>query len=304
VRLTVSSVTGTVTLTMTTASTTRPAAGRVPTTDELRRFAHIQQIAYAAAEAVAGQLEPGMTEREAAHRLTRRLVGDGADDWFHRPFAWFGDRTAFRNFRVPLQFFPTNRRLEEGMPFILDAAPVIAGATADIGYAGCLGDNPALDRVRDDLAAHRAFIVELVRERRTFREVYEAVDRLAAQQGYANRHHAYPGHVIAHEVLPLAESAGVGTVFGFGRRHLRSLGRSIVAGHRQNWSPLWAGDRRSDHAPVNGLWAVEPHLGLRGVGAKFEEYLVVTDDDAFWLDDDLPHVRRWLGRGITDVGAR
>jgi len=61
---------------------------------------------------------------------------------------------------------------------------------------------------------------------------------------------------------------------------------------------------RSDHAPVNGLWAVEPHLGLRGVGAKFEEYLVVTDDDAYWLDDDLPHCRRWRERGITEFGAR
>jgi hypothetical protein len=40
------------------------------------------------------------------------------------------------------------------------------------------------------------------------------------------------------------------------------------------------------------MWAVEPHLGWRGVGAKFEELLVVTGDDAYWLDDDLPHVRR------------
>ena len=42
-----------------------------------------------------------------------------------------------------------------------------------------------------------------------------------------------------------------------------------------------------------GLWAVEPHVGFRGVGAKFEELLVVTPDDAYWLDDDLPHVRAW-----------
>ena len=37
---------------------------------------------------------------------------------------------------------------------------------------------------------------------------------------------------------------------------------------------------------------------LLGQGAKFEEILVVTDSEdpeqsAFWLDDDLPHVRRW-----------
>jgi hypothetical protein len=30
---------------------------------------------------------------------------------------------------------------------------------------------------------------------------------------------------------------------------------------------------------------------------KFEELLVVTEDDAFWLDDDLPHVRRWQLEG-------
>lgn len=66
----------------------------------------------------------------------------GVRDWFHLPFAWFGDRTAFAGFKVPLQFFPTNRKLEPGMPFILDLAPVYKGFTADIGYSGCLGLNP------------------------------------------------------------------------------------------------------------------------------------------------------------------
>jgi hypothetical protein len=32
------------------------------------------------------------------------------------------------------------------------------------------------------------------------------------------------------------------------------------------------------------------------VGAKFEELLVVTPDGAYWLDDDLPHVRRQAPR--------
>lgn len=38
--------------------------------------------------------------------------------------------------------------------------------------------------------------------------------------------------------------------------------------------------------------------GATRVGAKFEELLVVTEDDAYWLDDDLPHVRRWQARGL------
>jgi hypothetical protein len=52
---------------------------------------------------------------------------------------------------------------------------------------------------------------------------------------------------------------------------------------------------------VPGLWAVEPHLGFRGVGAKFEELLVITDDDAYWLDDELPHVQRWTQRRATNA---
>jgi hypothetical protein len=52
-------------------------------------------------------------------------------------------------------------------------------------------------------------------------------------------------------------------------------------------------DNRPDHPATPGLWAVEPHFGLRGTGVKFEEILVVTENDAHWLDDDLPHVRRF-----------
>ena len=294
---------------MVTTTTAPPSSrptplGHVPTPADLDRFRAVQDLAYEGAEAIAAGLEPGVTEREAVRRLKRWLLERGVDDWFHVPFAWFGDRTAFTGFKVPLAFLPTNRKLEAGMPFILDVAPVVQGATADIGYVGSLGEHPALDQIRDDLAAHRALIVEQVRERRTFREVYEAVDALAAHQGYANRHHAYPGHVIAHEVKPLGEGKGIGTIGPFGRRHLRSLARSVVVGQRQAWSPLWSGDRRSDHPPVSGLWAVEPHLGLRGVGAKFEELLVITPDDAYWLSDDLPHTRRWRERGITEFGAR
>ncbi len=289
----------------TTQNPTRvPVSG--PTLDPalLDRFRAVQRLAYDAAEEVASGLRAGVTERQAAARLQALLRQRGVDDWFHRPFAWFGSRTAFQGFRLPHQFLPTGRRLEPGDPFILDVAPVVRGATADIGFTGSLGPNSGVDRILDDLAAHRDLIVESVRAGWSLRRVYEAVDQLAARQGYANRHHAYPGHVLAHEVRPLSPRSGQGTSFRFGRRHLRSLACSIVAGHREGWSPLWSGDRRSEHPPVPGLWAVEPHLGLRGVGAKFEELLVVTPDDAYWLDDDLPHVRRWTERSITETGSR
>lgn len=266
-------------------------------TAELRGFRDVQRLAYDCAEAVAAQLRPGVTERDAARMQREWLRGHGVRDWFHLPFAWFGDRTAFAGFRVPLQFFPTDRRLEPGMPFILDMAPVHSGFTADIGYSGCLGPHPLHDRLLADLQAHRDLVLREVRERRTLREIYEDVDRLMVRQGYANRHRAYPFGVIAHKVGRVRERRWSPHLFGFGTQALRGLASDAVRGHREGWSPLWSPYRFSDHPPRPGLWAVEPHLGLRGTGAKFEELLVVTDsrdpeESAFWLDDDLPHVRR------------
>ncbi|MFF3754801.1 M24 family metallopeptidase [Streptomyces sp. NPDC002018] len=267
-------------------------------TAELRGFREVQRLAYACAEAVAARLVPGVTEREAARMQRAWLRARGVRDWFHLPFAWFGDRTAFSGFRIPLQFFPTHRRLEEGMPFILDLAPIHRGFTADVGYSGCLGAHPLHDRLLADLRVHRELILREVRERRTLREIYEDVNRLMVRQGYANRHRAYPFGVIAHKVDRVKERRWSPHVLGFGTQSLKGLVGDALRGHREGWSPLWSPYGFSDHPPAPGLWAVEPHLGLRGTGAKFEEILVVTDSrdpeqSAFWLDDDLPHVRRW-----------
>ena len=40
-----------------------------------------------------------------------------------------------------------------------------------------------------------------------------------------------------------------------------------------------------------GLWAIEPHIGWAGGGAKFEEILVVEQGRAYWLSDDVPHLQ-------------
>lgn len=70
----------------------------------LRGFRQVQRLAYECAEAVAARLEPGVSERQAARMQREWLRERGVRDWFHLPFAWFGDRTAFTGFRVPLQF--------------------------------------------------------------------------------------------------------------------------------------------------------------------------------------------------------
>lgn len=264
---------------------------------DLERFREVQQLAYRCAEETAARLEPGVTERQAAAELRRRLVAGGVEDFFHVPFAWFGDRTAFRGFRVPFQFFPGNRVLREGMPFVLDCAPIIDGYTADIGYGGRLGENRIWDRLCADLREYRELILRLVREGHTLDEIYKQVDALIARHGFDNRHQVYPGRVIGHQVTRQHAIGPKGvTLFGFGIRTLQTLGRELISERLHGRSPLWADKHASAHAPTPGLWAVEPHIGFRDVGIKYEELLVVTgdpDNPAYWLDDDLPHVRRW-----------
>ncbi len=266
---------------------------------ELEIFRAVQRLAYECAETIAAELTPGITEREVAAKMKRWLLEQGVNDWFHQPFAWFGDRTAFRGFGgFHPSFYPTGRKLEKNMPFILDCAPVKGGRVADIGYAGCIGTNPTLDRLMDDLCEHRQLILELIQQRCSMAKVSRAVDQLCAKQGVEARHKAYPFSVLAHKVEAVNERQWALNVGRFGVRSVANLTRQVRDGRRQGWSPLWNSSRHSDHPPAAGLWAVEPHLGFRGVGAKFEELLVITENDAFWLDDDLPHVRRWQLRGL------
>lgn len=290
-----------------TASDAAQTRHKAPTARDLAGFRSVQRLAYECAETIAGALRPGMTEREAARRMKVWLLDHGVDDWFHQPFAWFGDRTAFRGAIGFKQlggfnpaFYPGLRRLEAGMPFILDCAPSMHGYTADIGYCGVIGENRILDRLMDDLLEYRELIVTMARQRRNLSDISQAVDRLCQRHGYEPRHKAYPFEVLAHRVEKLADDGEKShlSLFNFGVRNIAELLKDVAAGRREGHSPLWSSGPRSDHPPTPGLWAVEPHLGFRDVGAKWEELLVVTDRDAYWLDDDVPHVRRWRSRGL------
>jgi Xaa-Pro aminopeptidase len=268
---------------------------------ELDRFRDVQRLAYACATDVAGDLREGVTEKEAARRMVDWMTAAGVSTYFHRPFAWFGARTAFRGIRHGLDFFPTEQRLSPGMPFLLDVAPIVDGHVADIGYSASLGTNRVQEHMREDLLACRALLLERVRARQSFRRIYEDLDRWIARHGYESAHRVYPERVLAHRVVRLdADRVSRTHVLGFGLDQYRWLiPRSLRArlSPERVASPLWNDGPESDHPPLPGLWAVEPHLAFGDVGAKWEEILVITEDDAYWLDDHVPHVREGRARG-------
>jgi len=285
----------------------------------LERVRAAQALAYECVETVAGSLYEGQTERDAAAAVEQWLRTRGVREWFHQPFAWFGERTAFEASPrwTPLHFFPTNRRLRDGMPVILDVAPVLDGAAADVGYACWFGSepNPLHERLLADLEPYRDLVLEGVRAGDHLNRIYRRCDELIADQGHRSRHRAYPFSVIAHrmEDRPPVPVRGLGALrtrrvggFGFGAQRflLSELGASLRGAVP---SPLWNGGPFSNRPAAVGLWAVEPHLafgqGASSIGVKWEEILVVTEDDAFWLDDDLPHVRRWADARAARVAV-
>lgn len=252
-------------------------------------FRRAQRLAYDAARQVAAGLAPGVSEREAAARLRAALDQRGVTRYFHVPFAWFGERSKLAGMRgASPRFFPGDTRLAPGAVGILDVAPVVDGYPADIGYTfrapgGRPGDD-RLERARAALGEIRALLPELVARGDTMRSIYLRIDRLLAARGFDNRHARYPYGVLGHRVARLAPRSRDPVIAGFGARSLlRLAGQRLRARLPGGRAPLWTRDAAAP-VPV-GLWAIEPHLGGDGFGAKFEELLVVEHGRAWWLDD-------------------
>jgi len=136
-----------------------------------------------------------------------------------------------------------------------------------------------------------------VRERVTFRAIAREVDDEIKKLGYENCHKKHIAFVLGHRVTQVPDT-------WLNRRRIWGLGVAQAGyfvgktfGAQQfggDGSPNWNHTRSSDHPPTPGLWAVEPHVGKDGVGAKFEEILVITETEAYWLDEGgLPHHRAW-----------
>jgi Metallopeptidase family M24 len=268
---------------------------------QLDRFRSAQRASYAVLEETAKGLEPGVSERETTTRMMRAFRALGVRSFFHLPVALFGARTSLPGKWRNGNFWPTRTRLAEGDAVILDASPIFDGYLVDTSYSTRLGENAAHHQMLLDLAPFRAAIAARVREGATFRAIALETDAQMRAKGYENRHQAHLEEVLGHRALRLrAPTPGFVYQKGFDAQTLAWFALTTVAGRRGlGASPNWNAQRSSDHAPWDGLWAVEPHVGRGALGAKWEELLVIQDGEVFWLDDDSPHTRYWRSHGLA-----
>lgn len=241
---------------------------------DLDGFRATQRLAYQAAKEIHRLLRPGISEKKAALMLKEYLQDYGVKVFLHEPFVWFGDRTRFDNCKNYLEYFPNKRTLLENEPIILDVAPVLDGYPADIGYSCIYGENANFSKAVKDLKQYRDWLPELFTQNLTGKEIYQEVENRLQSEGYDNIHAKYPLGVLGHRMHPMIDGIVPGILRPFSWQFYWSvLSRGALS--------ETLGDFHS--AQLDGLWALEPHLGAEKFGVKFEEMLWVHSGKAEWI---------------------
>ena len=151
------------------------------------------------------------------------------------------------------------------------------------------------------LAQYRDRVPEAINAGGTFQSIASEVRKTLRDDGYEAVHTKHPGEVLGHRAIQTVNLRYRPRLQGFDAMSLTwfRLKDTMAMWGIGRESPLWNTLKASRHAPHDGLWLVEPHAGRDGVGAKWEEILVIEDGTARWLDDNVPHVRQWdqIARG-------
>jgi Xaa-Pro aminopeptidase len=208
----------------------------------------------------------------------------------------FGERTAYPGDFGKLEAISTDRKLDDGDAVIFDAAPIFNGFKVDTSYAFRFGANSRFDAADRALVEFRSLLLALIEGGLSFREVAWKVDDRIKALGFENCHKKHIGAVLGHRVtyapqypvrLPKVWGLAPRQVSWFFYKSFQSrLGMPAA-------TPNWNASRQCATKPTQGLWAMEPHIARDGVGVKFEEILIIDENGARWLDNDLPHTRRW-----------
>lgn len=180
----------------------------------------LQRLACGVLERVDAGLREGMTERDVALQIERRLAERGILELRPGPFVWLGDRSAGSGPGRRRTWMPSHRVLETGMPLILGVAFRFQCYACDVAHATCFGENPALERAQADLARVRARALAAAQTEGTIEAIERGVNDLVAVLGYEAVHARLPGTRLVEpvardlwRVAPHIARDGVGAAF-------------------------------------------------------------------------------------------
>ncbi|MCX6124976.1 MAG: M24 family metallopeptidase [Proteobacteria bacterium] len=251
-----------------------PSAARIYSADEQAGFLRAQNLAQTCAQEIGRSIQAGWTELQAASLMETWLRDHGVRAFFHKPFVWWGDRTRFVGVKTYWDYMPSKRALREGEVFILDVAPIVDGFVCDIGFSGVRGANQDFEKAIFYLENLREQIPLIASDCVQGCELWFQLDAMMSSQGYENIHKTYPFGVLGHRLH---------------RNSVKAEASFIHFGWQSYWDLMSRGLfgqllNKDFSGKLDGLWAIEPHIGGPGFGAKFEEILVVENGRAQWLN--------------------
>ena len=252
-----------------------------PTPEELHGHKKAQRLAYQCAVEIAKELKPGWSEKQTTDLMDTWLQDHGVNNFFHKSFAWFGDRSGFVGFKQYWDFMPKKKRLAENDVIILDTAPIVSGYAGDIGFTFSLKPNEDLLAARTLLLKLRKDILTMFQSEWTSKKIWTKVDEEFKENNYVNCYERYPFSVLGHRVhkVPMSWIPGLTIPFSI-HSYWHLMSRGLIPELLGPWH----------EGELKGVWAIEPHLGTNKFGAKFEEIIVVSDESIYWLDEDVPHL--------------
>jgi len=252
-----------------------PDPAQTPSQKDIEGFKAAQMLAKKSVGEVSGLIRDGWTEHQAAELLNTWLRDHGVKSFFHKAFAWWGDRTRFEGVKSYGDYLPSRRVLLPGEVFILDVAPIVDGYICDIGFTGCLSENAELDAAKKFLKELWLVIPKLFNEMNSGGQIWDTLDAMIKDEGYDNVHAKYPFSVLGHRVYTIKTAAPEWGAVNFGWQSYWSLLSRGLFGQLLN---------SNYDGKLKGLWAIEPHIGTKDFGAKFEEILLVDDNGARWIE--------------------
>lgn len=185
------------------------------------------------------EIRPGRTERELAVRAEELARARGATGFWTPVAVGAGPG----NLVCHPEFPPTERAVAAADLVWIDLTPDFGGWPGDVTRSVVVGADSARERVLADCARIERAVIEAITPGMPARELFAVARALLDADGY--------------ELLDLLGNIG------------HDLDRdALVTGFidPRNETAMW------------GCWAIEPHIGMDGIGAKIE--------DLVWIDEE------------------
>lgn len=207
---------------------------------EIECIQKAQDIAEAAFDEITKLIRPGITEREIAAELDRRMLMNGAEAISFDTIVLSGTNTSMPH------GVPSDKKIEDDELVLLDFGAVYNGYHSDMTRTVCVGEP-------DD----------------EMKKVYNTV--LKAQSACLEKAHGgMTGKELDYAARKIISDAGYGSFFGHSLGH----GVGMEIHEMPNASP-----NNEKYLPVGSVVTIEPGIYLPGkFGVRIEDFVILTEN--------------------------